>query len=257
MIADPWFYAVAIPAAILIGLAKGGFTVVTLLAVPIMALVISPVQAAAITLPALVFSDIVALISYRGAYDRSIIRIWIPLSIIGIAIGWATAAWIGEHQIRLIVGLLSMSFALNYWLTPPGGRSPRKHSPAKASFWAVVTGFTSFVSHAGGPPFQIYVTPLRLEPKVLAGTAVITFAVINAVKLVPYFLLGQFDAANVAASAILIPIALITTVLTVLLIRRINADAFYRWVYISMFIVGVYLTAESIAEIIWPALVQA
>lgn len=254
MITDPWFYAVAIPAVILIGLAKGGFTVVTLLSVPLLALVIPPVQAAAVTLPVLVASDLIALFSYRGAYDRSILRVWIPLSIIGIAIGWATAAWVTEHQIRLIIGIMSVVFALNYWLTPAGGRPPHKHNPVKAAFWAVVTGFTSFVSHAGGPPFQVYVTPLRLEPKVLAGTAVITFAVINAVKLVPYFLLGQFDSANLVASAILTPIALLTTVLTVRLIRRIEPDAFYRWIYISIFVVGVYLTGESIAEIIWPGL---
>ena len=71
MIADPWFYAAAIPAMIILGLSKGGFGAIGMLTVPILALVISPVQAAAIVLPILVLSDIVAVVSYRGIYDAN------------------------------------------------------------------------------------------------------------------------------------------------------------------------------------------
>lgn len=251
MITEPWFYAVAIPTAIIIGLSKGGFSVVGLLAVPLLALVISPVQAAAITLPVLVCSDVIALISYRGSYDRETLRVMIPGAIVGVGIGWVTAAWVTENEIRLIVGVMSVVFALNYWLSPDS-RMPRRSSHARGTIWAIITGFTSFVSHAGGPPFQVYAAPLRLEPRILAGTAVITFAVINAVKLGPYFLLGQFDATNLTASAILIPIALVTTILTVWFVRRVNTDVFYRWIYISIFVVGLYLSSESALEIIWP-----
>lgn len=253
MIADPWFYAVAIPAAIVIGLSKGGFNVVGLLAVPFLALVISPVQAAAITLPILVVSDIVALISYRGSYDRMTLWIMIPGSLIGIAIGWATATWVTESEIRLIVGILSILFTVNYWYWRNGDRAPQPHNVAKGSFWAVVTGFTSFVSHAGGPPFQVYAAPLRLAPRILAGTTVIAFAIINAAKLGPYYLLGQFDATNLLASAILFPVAVATTIYTVWLVKRIHPDAYYRWIYILIFIVGIYLTLDAVAELILPA----
>lgn len=253
MIADPWFYVVAIPAAVVIGLSKGGFHVVGLLAVPFLALVISPVQAAAITLPILVVSDIVALVSYRGAYDRMTLWIMIPGAIVGIAIGWATAAWVTENEIRLIVGILSILFTANYWYRRNESRTPQPHNLAKGTFWAVVTGFTSFVSHAGGPSFQVYAAPLRLAPRVLAGTTVIAFAVINAVKLGPYYLLGQFDTTNLIASAILFPPTVATTILTVRLVRRIAADTYYRWIYLLIFVVGIYLTLDAGAELIWPA----
>ena len=62
MISDPWFYAAAIPAMLVLGLAKGGFGIIGLLCVPILAIVISPVQAAGITLPILILSDMVALV---------------------------------------------------------------------------------------------------------------------------------------------------------------------------------------------------
>ena len=45
------------------------------------------------------------------------------------------------------------------------------------------------------------------RPQVYVGTSVIFFAITNAVKLVPYFALGQFDATNLTASAVLMPIA--------------------------------------------------
>lgn len=249
MIADPWFYAAAIPAMVILGLSKGGFTTMGMLAVPIMALVISPVQAAGIVLPILVLSDIVALVSYRNLYDSRTLKIILPAAVVGIAIGWATAAWVTEHHIRLIVGVVSVLFALNYWFRDRLRQKPHGRNVAKGSFWGVVSGFTSFVSHAGGPPFQMYAVPLRLEPRIYAGTSVILFAAINAIKLVPYFFLGQFDTTNLTASAILLPISIPATFLGVWLVKKFETDAFYKWIYASIFVIGVYLIFEGVANI--------
>ncbi len=246
MISDPWFYIAAIPAMVILGLSKGGFTVLGLLAVPIMALVISPVQAAGITLPILVLSDVVAVVSYRRVYDLTTIKIVLPGAMIGIAIGWATAAWVAEHHIRLIVGVVSVLFALNHWFRHRLRQQPSGPNVAKGGFWGMVTGFTSFVSHAGGPPFQMYAVPLRLAPRVFAGTSVILFAIINAVKLVPYFMLGQFDATNLTTSAVLLPISIPATFLGVWLVRRLEMELFYRIVYTAIFIVGLYLVWQAV-----------
>ena len=250
MISDPLFYAAAVPAMIILGLSKGGFTTMGLLAVPIMSLVISPVQAAGITLPILVLSDIVALVSYRRLYDATTLKIMLPGAMIGIAIGWMTAAWVTEHNIRLIVGVVSVLFALNYWFRHRLRQHPHGASVVKGSFWAVITGFTSFVSHSGGPPFQMYAVPLRLEPRIFAGTTVIMFAIINAVKLVPYFLLGQFDTANLITSAALLPISIPATFLGVWLVKKFETDAFYKIVYAAIFIVGVYLVSEAVSALL-------
>ena len=241
MISDPLFYAAALPAMVILGLSKGGFTTMGLLTVPIMALVISPVQAAGITLPILVLSDVVALANYRRSYDATTLKIMLPSAMVGIAIGWATAAWVSEHQIRLIVGAVSVLFALNYWFRHRLRQTPHGPNVVKGSSWAVITGFTSFVSHSGGPPFQMYAAPLRLEPRVFAGTQAVMFAVINAVKLVPYFLLGQFDATNLATSAILLPVSVPATFAGVWLVKRFKTEAFYRIVYAAIFVVGLYL----------------
>jgi uncharacterized membrane protein YfcA len=250
MISDPAFYAAAIPAMVMLGLSKGGFTTVGLLTVPTLALVISPVQAAGITLPIMVLSDVVALISYRRSYDATTLRIMLPGALVGVGIGWAAAAWVSENHIRLIVGTVAMLFALNYWFSGRLRQKPHGPNVVKGAFWSVVTGFTSFVSHAGGPPFQMYTVPLRLPPRILAGTAVILFATVNAVKLVPYFFLGQFDATNLATSAVLLPISIPATFLGVWLVRRFATDAFYRLVYALVFIVGLYLVVEALAVLL-------
>jgi uncharacterized membrane protein YfcA len=250
MIDDPLFYAAAIPAMIVLGLSKGGFTTLGLLAVPIMALVISPVQAAGITLPILVLSDLVALISYRRSFDLKTLKIMLPGALAGILIGWMTAAWVSEAWIRLIVGAVSVLFALNYWFRHRLRQRPHGHNAAKAGFWGVVTGFTSFVSHAGGPPFQMYAVPLRLPPPIYAGTNVVMFAIVNAVKLVPYFLLGQFDGTNLATAAVLLPVSVPATILGVWLVKRFEAEAFYELIYALIFLVGLYLVGAGLWEIV-------
>ena len=250
MITDPWFYAAAIPAMVILGLSKGGFTAVGILTIPILALVISPVQAAAIVLPILVLSDLVAVVSYRGIYDAKTLTIMLPGAMVGIAIGWWTAAWVTEHEIRLIVGAISVLFALNYWFRHRLRQEPHGHNVAAGGFWGIVTGFTSFVSHAGGPPFQMYAVPLRLTPRVFAGTSVIMFAVVNTVKLVPYFLLGQFDATNLETSAILLPVSIPATFAGIWLVKVLDASVFYRAVYVLIFAVGLYLVWEGLTAAI-------
>ena len=131
--------------------------------------------------------------------------------------------------------------------TPP---RPGRRIRVRGAFWGAVSGFTSFVSHSGGPPFQIYVAPLRLAPRVFAGTSVILFAIVNAVKLPPYFFLGQFDAANLATAVVLTPVAIAATFLGVWLVRRFDPRTFYGLIYATILLVGVYLIAVSLHEIL-------
>ena len=249
MITDPYFYAFAVPAMVILGLSKGGFAIIGQLGVPIMALAISPVQAAGIQLPILLATDIVAVISYRRHFDKRSLMILLPAAMVGIAAGWATAAWVTEDFVRLIVGVISVAFALNYWL---GGHAllAAGASVAKGSFWGAIAGFTSFVSHSGAPPFQMYMLPLRLDPRVFVGTGVIFFATMNAVKLIPYFFLGQLDRENLATAAALAPVALIATLAGVWLVRRIKQALFYRIVNFLIFAVGLKLVWDGITHLI-------
>jgi len=249
VLGDPYFWAAAVPAVVMIGLSKGGLGPLGGLAVPILALAISPVQAAGLTLPIFVLSDIVAVVAYRRQFEPALLKLMIPAAGAGILIGWSTAAWVNDDAVRLIVGLVSVLFAVNYWLRGRLAQEPMKPSTPKGAFWGAVAGFTSFVSHSGGAPFQMYVLPLRLAPPVFAGTSVIFFAVVNALKLPPYLLLGQFRTSNLMAAAILAPLSIVCALFAVRLIKVIDQARFYRIVYVLMFAIGVFLIGQAAIDL--------
>jgi uncharacterized membrane protein YfcA len=249
--ADPWFYAAAVPAVILVGLSKGGLGgAMGFVGVPLMALAMSPVRAAAILLPILIVMDLVSLWSWRGQYDRGILRTMMPGAMAGIGIGWLAAAYVTEEMTRLIVGVVAIVFSARWVYQQVRDRGAVEKKPRNgvaASFWGTVAGFTSFVAHVGGPPYQVYTLPLGLDPKVFTGTSVIFFAVTNAVKLVPYFALGQFDATNLEASAVLLPLAPLATLAGAFVVRRMRPQIFYPFSYITVGLVAVKLVWDSAA----------
>lgn len=243
--ADPLFLVAATVAAIVIGLAKGGLGGIGTLAVPILALVISPVKAAALLLPILVVSDMFGLWLYRRDFDRRNLMILIPAAAIGVAAGWATAAFVSDRMVGLFVGVIGVSFCANLWFRRRHAFAPRPADVPRGVFWGSILGFTSFVSHAGAPPFQVYVLPQRLEKNIYAGTTTITFAVVNLIKLLPYWALGQLSVANLRTALFLFPIAIASTFVGVRLVRIIPERAFFNFVNITLFVVSLKLIADA------------
>ncbi|MGE0241570.1 MAG: sulfite exporter TauE/SafE family protein, partial [Parvibaculaceae bacterium] len=216
-----FFYAMALIAAVLVGASKGGLPVVGMLGVPVLALATSPVHAAGLLLPIFVVTDIFGLWTYRREFDRRNLMILIPAATLGVALGWATASIVPESLVTLIVGVIGLAFSLDYWLRGRHAVAPHSADLPRGLFWGTVSGFTSFVSHAGAPPYQMYVVPQRLDKMVYAGTTTILFAIVNAVKLVPYWALGQLSFANLKTVAALFPFAIAATLAGVRLTRVI------------------------------------
>lgn len=236
-----FFYAVALVAAVLVGASKGGLPVVGMLGVPVLALATSPVHAAGLLLPIFVVTDMFGLWAYRREYDRRNLMILVPATTVGVGIGWATASIVPEWLVTLIVGLIGLAFSLNYWLRGRHAVTPHPADIPRGAFWGTVSGFTSFVSHAGAPPYQMYVLPQRLDKMIYAGTTTILFAIVNAVKLVPYWALGQLSLANLKTVAALFPFAIAATFLGVKLTRVIPQELFYRLVIGALFLVSLKL----------------
>ena len=241
MLTQPSFYAAAIPAVILLGLSKGGFAGLGVLGMPLMALTIPPVQAAAITLPILMVQDAVSVWAYRRCWDRANLKILLPGAVAGILLAYLLAARVPEAAVALVLGTISVVFALRRFL---GGRSlappadgVRLNRPA-GWFWGGVAGFTSMIAHAGGPPFQIYVIPQRLPRDIFVGTGVMFFAAVNLIKVPPYLALGQFTGENLWTSAVLFPLAILSTWAGVWLVRRVSGERFYDIVYALLLLLG-------------------
>ncbi len=243
MLSDPTFILVAVFAVLITGLAKGGFGGLGLFAVPILSLSISPVQAAGIMLPILIVMDWIGVWAYRKHWDKRLLLLMLPGALIGIALGGLLAGRVSEDFVRLCVGLIAVTFPIYAILGARlrTGVDRLKNNRPVAWVASTVAGFTSFVAHAGGPPYQAYALAQGLDKRIYAGTAVMFFSVLNAVKLVPYAMLGQFDRTNLMTSAALIPLCPIGVLLGVWLIKRIDQAVFYRIMYGLIFITGVKL----------------
>jgi len=117
-------------------------------------------------------------------------------------------------------------------------------------FWGSISGFTSTLCQAGGPPFQIHVMPQRLEKLKFVGTMAVFFAVVNLIKVIPYFALGQFSTAGLATSAMLVPLAVVTNFLGIWLVRVTPTALFYRLSYLLMFMVSLALVYSGLKDIV-------
>lgn len=249
LITDPWFYAAAIPAVLLFGIAKGGFGGgLGAAAVPLMALVISPVQAAAILLPILCLMDLVTLWAYRGRWNRAELRLLLPASLAGIFVGALSFEYLSADGIRLCVGIVAVSFTLHYWanrLRPATGDLP--DFPRRAGIPAAsIAGFTSFIAHAGGPPLNMYMLRRPLDRTAFVATSAVFFALVNYVKLIPYGWLGQLSADNLRTSAALAVLAPVGVYTGVWLHERVTDRLFFRFVYIFLFLLGLKLIYDAV-----------
>ena len=250
LITDPWFYAAAIPAVLLFGIAKGGFGGGPgAAAVPLIALVVSPVQAAAILLPILCLMDLVTLWAYRGQWQLGELKALLPASLLGIATGTALFGFMSANVVRLCVGLVAIAFTGHYWLTR---LRPVREEPAhlpRAAAWpaGAVSGFTSFIAHAGGPPLNMYMLRRPLDRTRFVATSAVFFALVNYTKLIPYAWLGQFSAENLKTSAALAVFAPVGVYLGVWLHRRISDRVFFAFVYVFLLLVGLRLTSQALA----------
>jgi uncharacterized protein len=245
IITDPWFYAVAVPAVFLLGLSKSGFGAgFGSLAVPMMALVIGVPQAAAILMPLLLVMDLMGIAAYRKDFDKRLLKFLLPCGLIGTVLGTLLFKLLSAQLIAGIVGAVTLMFLAQRLLFPP------KKDSAPPPRWAgalltITSGFTSFVAHAGGPPFNAYMIAQRLTPVAFTATAAYFFFIINLSKWAPYAWLGLLDLRNFATSLMLLPVAPLGVWLGVKIARRIQPTLFYRLVYLGMFLTGCKLVWDG------------
>jgi len=246
LITDPYFYAVTIPAVLLLGVSKSGFGAgFGSLAVPMMALAVSVPQAAAILMPVLLVMDILGMAAFRKDFDLQLLKFLIPFGLVGIVIGALLFKVLEAHTVAGLVGVFTLLFLAQRLLFPPKADS----APPPKWLGAILTatsGFTSFIAHAGGPPVNAYMIPLRLSPVKFTATMAFFFFVINLSKWIPYAWLGLLDGRNMATSLVLLPIAPIGVWVGVKLARRIKQALFYRLVYLGMFLTGTKLVWDAL-----------
>jgi uncharacterized membrane protein YfcA len=244
-ITDPHFYAAAVPAVLLLGISKSGFGAgFGSLAVPMMALAVTVPEAAAILMPVLLLMDLLGLAAFRRDFDRQLLTFLVPFGLVGTVIGALLFRTLTPHTVAGIVGLFTLLFLAQRLLFPPSADAPPP-SRIAGSVLTTISGFTSFIAHAGGPPVNAYVIPLRLKPVEFAATMAYFFFVVNLSKWVPYAWLGLLDWRNMATSVVLLPLAPFGVWMGVRIARRISGTWFYRLLYLGMLLTGIKLVWDG------------
>lgn len=245
---DTTFLLVAALAVFLVGLSKSGLVAsLGVIGVPLLTLVMPARDAAGMMLPLLIIMDVIALIAYRREVNWTVFRILLPGALIGSAVAFALSAVVSEAMVRLAIGIIALMFVLDAWLPLRKKLEGLPPSPGWGRFWGSIAGFTSFISHTGGPPVQIYTLPLRMPPALFAGTNAVFFAVVNAIKIPPYFVLGQLSWANMQAALYLVPVAIGGMVFGVFMVRRIDPAIFYKVAYGLIFMLSLKLIYDGVA----------
>lgn len=247
MVHDWLFYALAVPAVVLLGLSKGGFAGMGALAMPMLTFAVDPVRAAAILLPILIAQDAVGVWAFRRTVDWPLLAWMMPGSIFGVWLGYVFAASLSAAMVMGMVGAISIVFGFYRIWTANHTPSARVRTWPEwvGSLFGIASGYTSQIAHAGQPPFQIWVLPRNLERDRLVGTTAVYFAAMNWIKVPAYGALGQFSRDNVLTSAALFPVAIISTLAGVWLVRRVSAERFYTAIYWLMVLVGAALVWEA------------
>jgi uncharacterized protein len=253
LLSSPAFWIYGSVAMAAFGLSKGGFVGLAVIGLPVFALALPPLTAAAIMLPVLMVQDLVTVWAFRRDIDKRSFVVLLIGCLIGTAIGAATVTSISDAGLKLMVGIIALAFALNWWVQRLKGlaeRPPYRAPDAVGVFWGAWCGLTSFVAHAGAPPAQVYMMPQRLAPAVFAGTLAWLFFITNIVKLWPYVQLGLITRDTLIGSLALVPVAIVGNLLGIWLVRRIAVAKFYPLIYAMLLLVGLKLTWDGVSGLI-------
>ncbi|MFL6798757.1 MAG: sulfite exporter TauE/SafE family protein [Xanthobacteraceae bacterium] len=248
IITDPLFYVLAVPAVTALGLGKGGFSGVGMISTPLLALTVPPLQAAAILLPILLVQDIISVWVYRQEWSAWNLKVLLPGAVVGVAAAWLFATYVSQAWVELAVGLTGVCFSLYSYFGKVPAQAYRPTVPI-GMVWGALAGFTSTIIQVGAPPYQVHILPQRLDKLTLIGTTIIFFALLNMMKVVPYFALGQFSAQTLGTSLVLLPFAIATNLLGLWLARRTPTELFYRVAYVLMFLISLALIWQGAASL--------
>jgi uncharacterized protein len=170
LITDPFFYAVAVPAVLLLGISKSGFgSGFGSLAVPMIAMAVTVPQAAAILMPVLLVMDLLGISAFRKDFDKDLLKFLLPWALVGTVIGTLLFKVLNASTVAGIVGIFTLLFLAQRLVFPP---KPDSAPPPKwlGAILTATAGFTSFIAHAGGPPINAYLIPLKIKPLVFTAT---------------------------------------------------------------------------------------
>ncbi len=191
--------------------------------------------------------DILAIKQHYKNADYALLKRLLPSAIVGVAVAGCVMQSLPENEFKILIGGLSLIFYFQHlWDKWTKSNKSKKSGNCSAYFWSSLSGFSSTAIHAGGGPLSIYLLPLKLEKVTLIASMAVFFGVVNFVKLIPYFLAGEFDSTNLMTAAVLIPFAPVGVKLGVWLLYRVSQEKIYSLCYFFLLLSGAKLIYDGI-----------
>lgn len=231
-------------AALLVGTSKGGMSSMGSLAVPMVALVMNPVTAAATLLPVYIVTDWVSVALYRRDYSAPNLKILVPAMLIGVALATLLVTLAPEALLLILTGSIGLWYCLRSWLRRTTAARTEPHR-IRGTAWGILAGIASYITHSAGPPTQAYLLPQQLPKLQYAGTIAICFAIINLSKLPGYALAGQFDGLDLRLVLSLTAVGIAGTVLGRWLTGVLPQSAYVKVIEVLLFLVSLILLTKG------------
>jgi uncharacterized membrane protein YfcA len=250
MTLDTAFFAAAIPAVLISAASKGGFGGgAGFASAPLLALAMPPGEAVGLLLPLLMLMDLICLPPYWRKWDWRHSALLMIGGIPGTLLGWWVFGMISADGVRLFIGLSALGFLLfqiarsRGWIRPP----TRDPGAAKGLSGGGVAGFTSFISHAGGPPASMYLLGVGLDKTTFQASTVLVFWWINLIKVPAYIEVGMLNRSLVTPILVLAPIAVLGVLAGVWAHRRVSDRSFFALTYVLLAVTGTKLVWDALA----------
>ncbi len=243
------FYLIGIPTVFLIAVGKGAFGGgLATLGVPLLSLVLLPIEAAIVVAPLVSLMDVFALGSFGPRTWSKPDLLWLlPSLVLGIALGYFFFTHVDPNLVAAAIGAVTLAFTADWFLR--GRKKPPQKlpvSPPLALAAGVASGFTTFIAHAGGPPIAMYLLRRGLHKTVFAGTTIAIFTLGNFIKLFPYGLLAAARPSTIWAALALAPAVPVGVWVGKYLHDRLEQNRLFFWCYLILAFAAAKLLFDSI-----------
>ena len=246
----PLFFATAALCVLLTGISKSGFAGgLGVMSVPILSLFVAPQFAAAVLMPILLLMDLWIVWHYRRHWQARVVALMLPGAFLGLGLGAIGFSWMDPDLIRFAVGLMALLLVASFALQGAPAARPRA-TPAPVVFaLGAMSGFASFIAHAGGPPVKGFLLSQGFDKSQFVGTNTMFFFALNAIKTVAYAAMGQLSLTSLQVSAVIAPMLIVGVLLGTALHGRIDQRRFTTLVYGFLCLTGAKLLWDSVPQL--------
>lgn len=222
----PSAWALAVLAALVVGVSKAGIGGLGLLAVMIFTLILPTKQSTGMVLPLLCFGDFVAASVYWKHAKWSHVWRLFPWTALGVILGYLAFNRVNETQARWLIGSIVVGLVAMHVLRRRFYGHEAEHGAWFPPTIGVLAGFTTLVANAAGPLMAVYLLAMRLPKMDYVGTSAVFFLLMNLFK-VPFMVnLGLINGTSFAINLWLAPVVLAGAWFGRKLVLKIDQRAF-------------------------------